>query len=75
MDQGTCARRPRWRPPRGARPAPTPTPTEIIKAAILPRSADLHDLDLFLTGFENPKFVGKLKEDYARWKIDADRAR
>jgi hypothetical protein len=51
-----------------------PSAAEVVKTSAT-RAADLSDLDQFLSSVENAKFVGKLKEDYARWKIDSDRAR
>lgn len=39
------------------------------------RSADLDDLDRFLSGVENPTFNGKLRDSYAKWIVDAKLAR
>ncbi|QJW96774.1 hypothetical protein [Frigoriglobus tundricola] len=46
----------------------------VVRASAL-RSADLNDLDLFLSGVERPTFAGKLKASYDRWVVDANQAR
>ncbi len=48
--------------------------TSVTRASAL-RSADLNDLDLFLSGVERPTFAGKLKASYDRWVVDANQAR
>ena len=46
----------------------------VERAAAL-RSAELNDLDLFLTGVERPSFAGKLKDSYDRWNGEANQTR
>lgn len=54
--------------------SPNATVTEVVKASAA-RSADLTDLDLFLSGVEGQPFTGKLRATYIKWKDDADLAR
>ena len=60
-------------PEKGDVPADA-SAAEVVKTAAA-RAADLTDLNVFLTGVENPTFIGKLKEEYRKWKIEADKAR
>ena len=43
-----------------------PTAAEVVKTSA-DRSADLNDLDLFLSEIERPNFTGKLKLQYEKW--------
>src|SRR4051812_2581606 len=56
----------RYRAP-GAEDAVTDeTAAELNKTAAA-RTADLNDLDQFLSDVDAPKFTGKLRESYAKW--------
>jgi hypothetical protein len=46
----------------------------LVKAAGA-RSADLQDLDVFLSDTDAPKFVGHLRESYAKWNVENKQAR
>jgi hypothetical protein len=50
------------------------TVTEVVNTATA-RSADLTDLDLFLSGVEGTPFTGKLRPLYTKWKDEADLGR